>query len=644
MNFFERQAQARRTSRRLVMLFIMAVIGTVAAMNVVVWMIFGATAIEQRSGEGEFAMLLLTTVITLMAIGLGMLYRMASLKRGGEAIALQLGGQLVGRDSKDLNSRRLLNVVEEMAIASGVPVPKVYVLEQEAAINAFAAGYTTSDAVIGVTRGALQALNRDELQGVIAHEFSHILNGDMRLNMRLVAALFGISVLGLIGQKVLSLRVNTRDKSSTLSIIMILGVTAIVIGAIGLFFARLIRAGVSRHRETLADASAVQFTRQNQGLAGALKKIAGIPAGAQLNDRADADELSHLFFGAGVKKSSWFATHPPILDRIQALDPQFKATDLDMLRAQWLTTLPNGLEEDIQLGLVNNNNEKQRLPDSTKIAVDPQQLSHQVAQPAQKDYAYAEWVLTEIPSSIELLVKQRGTTSAVLLALLLEFSQNHYSDAQMTLLQQHLDAESIQRIKDIHQLLEQQVHPAQRLPLAELVFTELRGRSAEEIQKIADVVSALIQADSAISVFEYCLGSLIKQQLMESLYPSQSHVYRRQLKLKDAEKEVMTLLAVLAGVGHANAYEAKHAYNVGIAHVFSRNDQPYHFPENGISALDAVWPRLDALDAFGKQELIEAMTLTIMHNGVMTISESELLRTLCMLLHCPLPPLFDSHM
>ncbi len=241
-----------------------------------------------------------------------------------------MGGTLVPADVQDPLRRRLRNVVEEMAIASGVPVPEIYVLEEESGINAFAAGFTPSDAAVAVTRGTLELLDRDELQGVIAHEFSHILNGDMRLNIRLMGVLFGIMVLGLIGRLIVrgghhtSIISSRRDRGAPVALVIGLGL--MVVGGIGVFFARVIKAGISRQREYLADASAVQFTRQSSGIANALKKIGGYSEGSLIKS-ADPEEVSHMLFGTGARFCSLFATHPPLVARIQALDPSFRDTD-----------------------------------------------------------------------------------------------------------------------------------------------------------------------------------------------------------------------------------------------------------------------------------------------------------------------------
>ena len=276
MNFFDAQDHARRSTRALVAAYFLATLLIVAGVTVVT-----AAAIYGGAGvTAEPRLLVGVACLTLLVIVGSTLYRMARLTAGGGQVAREMGGVLVHADDTDPLRRRYRNVVEDMAIASGVPVPEIYVLERETAINAFAAGYTPDDAAIAVTRGTLEVLNRDELQGVVAHEFSHILNGDMRLNIRLMGVLFGIMVIGLIGRTILrggSGRSRRSSGKGSGGIVMI-GLGLAVLGYVGVFFARIIKAAVSRQREYLADASAVQFTRQTSGIANALKKIGGYPA------------------------------------------------------------------------------------------------------------------------------------------------------------------------------------------------------------------------------------------------------------------------------------------------------------------------------------------------------------------------------
>ncbi len=313
MDFFGAQEHARRQSRRLLWLFALAVLAIVGAMDLVVLGVLELGADPRHVASGGLLdrngpALVATTLLTLAVIGFASVFKIARLRAGGAAVARELGATLVPTDTRDPLLRRLRNVVEEVAIASGVPVPQVFVLEDEEGINAFAAGYAPGDAAVAVTRGALERLSRDELQGVIAHEFSHVLNGDMRLNIRLMGVLFGILVLAIVGREVL-LRMRGGNNRNAVAILLI-AVGLLVIGYAGLFCGRLIKAGVSRQREYLADAAAVQFTRQPEGIAGALKKIAASQGGSKLTQH-DAEEISHMLFGDGVGYSALFATHPP---------------------------------------------------------------------------------------------------------------------------------------------------------------------------------------------------------------------------------------------------------------------------------------------------------------------------------------------
>jgi Zn-dependent protease with chaperone function len=341
VNFFARQEQSRRTSRALVAAFLLAFVVVALATTIVVTAVFrmytennslflGTDSWQQWiDGHGGLVLLLALGTFGLMVVA--SLYRAATLARGGGHVAQMLGGTLVTGEGNDPLERRLVNVVEEMALASGLPVPAIYILEQEAGINAFAAGLTSANAAIAVTRGALEHLERAELQGVIAHEFSHILNGDMRLNQQLIGLSFGILVLSLAGRWLLrSVRYTGGGRRGRngggIAAALAIGFALVVIGGIGVFLSRLIKAGVSRQRERLADASAVQFTREPEGLAGALKKIGGYSARIV---SVDTEEVAHMLFEHGAGPfGGWLATHPPLLERIRTLEPGFDTRDL----------------------------------------------------------------------------------------------------------------------------------------------------------------------------------------------------------------------------------------------------------------------------------------------------------------------------
>lgn len=622
MNFFERQAAARRQTTRLLFLFGLAVIGIVIAVNIGV-----AFAVGPDPG-----ILMTASIITLLVITGGSMFRIASLSDGGESIARQLGGVEVPANTTDLNLRRLRNVVEEIAIASGVPMPRLFVLEQEAGINAFAAGYAPADAAIAVTRGALDKLNRDELQGVIAHEFSHVLNGDMRLNIRLIGLLFGILMIGLAGRKILE---GGRFRGRGVGAVMVAALGLMLIGYVGLFFGRLIKAGVSRSREVLADASAVQFTRQTSGLAGALKKIAGVSEGAKLSHRDDAEEISHMLFGDGVGFSNLFATHPPILQRIRVLEPGFDERALQRLQTEWLRESPNGPAEDLLLGFADATSPPPLPPARQEQTVSPQHLVEQVAHPANDDYLAAEHIVTAMPTPLRTLASDREGAMPLLLGLLIDRDPAIARRQQDEIHSRMGEAIASQAMELASGTLVN-LHPILRLPLAALAFPALRQRPRPELDEFIASCDAVSHADGQVSLFEYCLARMLQAQVREVMNPAR-HARFGMRKLSALEAEAATLLAMLAQLGHGAEVSARQAYNAGITRLFGNAALPYQSRRAGPQVLDTVWEPLDRLDPLAKQALLEAITVTISHDGRVSVAEAELLRAICAILHCPLP-------
>jgi len=641
VNFFEHQAAARRTSQRLVLLFVLAVIGIVLAVDAVAWLVVGA---RMDPGESALPMLAAISLLTAAVIGVASMYRIASLSSGGgDSVAAGLGGRLVPEDTTDPSLRRLRNVVEEMAIASGVPTPRLYVLERDAGINAFAAGYAPADAVVAVTRGAIDRLNRDELQGVIAHEFSHVLNGDMRLNIRLIGVLFGIMAISLIGKKILFNGIGwgggDRRNSGGIAVVLVAAVSAIIIGSIGMFFARMIKAGVSRSRESLADASAVQFTRQTAGLAGALKKIAGLEAGSRLEASADAEEVSHMLFGEGLKASTLFATHPPILERIRALEPSFSGAQLNTLAAQWRHAPPVGLDEDAHLGFASDAAAAPLRPDSAEVSLQPRAVTAQVARPGGDDYARADAILERMPESLREVATRRDSVMPLLAGLLVD-AEEALAGRQHAMIGEALGTAQADTAWRLQTQLLADLHPALRLPLAMLAFPALRQFPRPDIERFLALVDRLVHADDRVSLFEYCLGRLLQVQVVEALDPGRNARFGR-LKPGGVKQEFATLLSVVADAGHDDPAAAHRAYAAGLAQVLPRDQLPYAPPSNGVQALDAVWGPLDSLDPLAKQVVVEAVTATIACDGRATVAEVELLRTICGVLHCPLPPMLE---
>ncbi|MDP6893123.1 MAG: M48 family metallopeptidase, partial [Verrucomicrobiota bacterium] len=326
MDFFENQRKAKKKTGLLVFFFLLGLLFITTIIELIFGAIFGFS----------IGLILLVFVGTVLVVGLASLYKTNELKTGGAVIAQMMGGQLVSPSTTHPEERKLMNVIEEMAIASSVPMPEVYVMQNEEGINAFAAGFTVDDAVIGVTAGCVYHLSRDELQGVMAHEFSHILNQDMRLNIKLMAIVFGLIVLAVIGRIVVDIgfsagRSGGREGGAAALGIGVIGLVIMLAGFLGEFMGNMIKSAVSRQREYLADSSAVQFTRNPEGLSGALKKIGAMSNGSLLKSPRTA-EASHMFFGNGLKQS-WFSftsTHPPLIKRIELLDPQFNGDFSDV--------------------------------------------------------------------------------------------------------------------------------------------------------------------------------------------------------------------------------------------------------------------------------------------------------------------------
>src|SRR5690554_1486975 len=467
MDFFQHQDEAKKRTTLLVVLFALAVVSLIVLLNLLI------AAFFIGGGEGGTANVinhlrleqwLVVSAIVLVGIGGASLFRWLQLRGGGKVVAQSLGGRLVHPDSADFYEQRLLNVVEEIALAAGVPVPPVYLLEEEG-INAFAAGYNLSDAVIGVTRGCMQKLNRDQLQGVIAHEFSHIFNGDMRLNIRIMALLFGILFITLIGRLFIDASYtrsySSRSKNDNRMAGALFGVALIVIGYCGVFFGNLIKAAVSRQREFLADASAVQYTRNPDGIAGALKVIA--MEGSRVNSSASG-EAAHLFFGSAFSNQlfSLFSTHPNIDDRIRRIEPNWNG---QYLAAQ---TLAQAQQEITDL---------EAHTQSSASTVTPN-----IKQPAQ---------LAAIDQAAQQLSQAPNLLFALLLAQQVSTTSKEQPQAVQTLL------------NEIEQL------PAEnRLSLVERSIPTLKQMTLDEYQEFRQQLEQLMQAQHGTDMFAWCLYRL----------------------------------------------------------------------------------------------------------------------------------------
>ena len=637
MNFFDAQDQARRTTRRLVLAYIVATIAIVAGVTLIVG--FALSLTTGTSPQQRMPILVATAVLTTLFIVGSTLYKTSRLSSGGGRVAADLGGTLVPTSVQDPLRRRLRNVVEEMSIASGVPVPEIYVLEEEQGINAFAAGFSPSDAAIAVTRGTLETLDRDELQGVIAHEFSHILNGDMKLNIRLMGVLFGIMSIGLVGRMALrgsyrSGLFSRRNRVHPAVIGVGLGLT--ILGAIGVFFARLIKASVSRQREYLADASAVQFTRQAEGIAGALKKIGGYSAGSRIN-AADPEEVSHMLFGTGSNLMGLFATHPPLGDRIRALEPSFKEGNyprVDQRRRR--VVVDSDIDAGGQTSSFIGDVSTAIASGGTKVLADS--IAETVGQPQNEHVEFARDLRRSIPETLYSAAHSADFAFLLAVSLVLDHS-GKVTDQQFALVREQLGEQRAQLVKTYFDELST-VGAEYRLPLLEILFPALKLRPVQELSYLETLTTRLMNIDGEIELFEFCFYRVMMSNIDRAKDPTGTQRAKRRHR-RELQAAAVALLQVLADYGHRTDSERVAAFRAGIETLGPwAHDTEFKSDRSNTAAL--LGDSLDALTGLnskGQDSLLRAVSATAAHDGKLSISEAELVRAVCATLNYPLPPI-----
>ena len=644
MDFFARQAATRRQSRWMVFLFILAVIAIVIAIDFVAVTTVAILSVQEDGGllaSPDMSLsryplvVLFTTLVVLGTIGISSVARTVSLAAGGGKVAEQLGGTRVGADTTDPLKRRLRNVVEEIAIASGVPVPQVYVLEREAGINAFAAGYSPANAAIAVTRGALVNLDRDELQGVIAHEFSHVLNGDMRLSTRMIGLLFGLTVIAMVARTILRFAPRGsggRKGGGGIVVIFLAALVVLALGWIGLFFGRLIQAAVSRHRESLADASAVQFTRDPQGLRNALVKIGALGAGSRFAD-ADAEEVAHLLFAEGIRRV--FATHPPLVERIREIDPRFQPAEFDAVRKRMSEARAMAEEEAARTA---PGAARRGGPLDGAVALAPAAVAGLVANPGTGHVLQAQAVLESLPESFRRAARQPGQATALFVALAIDTAPEARERQLAFIRQQYGEGH-----REAVQAMLPQVDgltAVQRMPALLQVFAALSQLGRAERVELLKCLNGLLVRENRASVFAYALRKLAQVQLQDNLDPRRRP--SGHLSALGARDALQVLFSTLAMQGAADEGAARQAYEAGMSIVLPGIHPPLaklpHWPPQ----LDQALTRVDRLQPEAKNRLVQALAATISHDARMTVAESELLRAICATLHCPLPPLYAA--
>jgi Zn-dependent protease with chaperone function len=637
LNFFEHQDHARRSTRLMLGLYVLAVAGVVLAVTVALALAW-YWAVEERPPRELYVY---GATGTLVMIVVASLYHMVRLREGGEAIARLVGAQRVEPATRDPLERRLLNVVEEMAIAAGTRVPAVFVMQQETGINAFAAGYDVSNSVVAVTRGALQTLNRDELQGVVGHEFSHIVNGDMWLNIRMMGVLGGIVFIGAIGQFVMRTQSesssNSRSsKDSGSGGVFVFGLALMVIGYVGLFFARLIKASVSRQREFLADASSVQFTRNPAGIAGALDQIRASSGGTLVANRY-AEDMSHMFFGQAVKvrMSGMLDTHPPLDERIRRVLPSFGATEYRRGRAPAAAAdaaaAPDAAS-DTAPALANQASGKRASDQSHAWG---RSVAQSVALAGALDAGkvdYARGLIQRLPQPVRDALHKKENAPAVVIALLLappaQVQEQQIAAAREAGAGKLADAAGA--LAPAVTALGAEFH----LPVIDLALPSIKAAPEAAQKELLAAIEAVIQADRRVSLHEFVVWTLIRLQLQKGAVKGEKSV-------SQMRAEIALVLSLISHAGnkpeHAAQAFAAGARQLGIADLALADRQSLSLQSAG-EALE----KLRTLAPLAKGELMGALFAAVTSDGKVRIAEAELLRLVSATLSVPLPPMLTQ--
>jgi Zn-dependent protease with chaperone function len=644
--FFEQQHLARRNTRVMVILFLLATVAVIVAVDLVaatayVWS--GAAQLPrgmqltmpQRYALVPHTMHVWVAIATAALIFAVSMFNVARLGGGGAAVAEMVGARRVDPATRDALERRLVNIVEEMAIASGVRVPAVYVMEAEQGINAFAAGWDTSNSIVAVTRGTLEHLSRDELQGVIGHEFSHIVNGDMRLNIRMIGVLAGILFIGSIGQFLM--RSTRSSDSKNTSQLFIIGLALFIIGYVGLFFARLIKAAVSRQREFLADASSVQFTRNPDGIAGALDQIRACAAGCAIRSRY-AEEISHMFFGQAITVwlAGLFATHPPLEERIKRVNPRFAAA---AYRSQRVAA-PPAAEMDEQTGAVALAAPAGRRAGDSGVAWgrsagDSARLVGQL-DAAKVDYAAR--LLATLPVALREMLREGDGARAALIALLLAPKED--------VMREQLEAMKAAGLATLADkaaaaaAFTRDLGPAFHLTVVDLALPAIKLATDQARNDLVVGLKAVINADRRVSLHEFVVLMLVRHQLAPPEKPSGGR------KLAELAAEAGVVLSLIAHAGiRADATGVR---SDALAAAMKAGTQELGLPDQVAAkalTLDSAAAALAALKRLApleKARLVKGLFAAVSADGTIRIIEAELMRLVGAVLDCPLPPLLDN--
>ncbi len=647
MDFFTAQDDARRKTRLLMLLFGFAIVVLIVLTNVFLMIATGMMAMDPEQSQTSqgisgvassmasnfsWSQFFAVGAAVLLVIFAGSAFRTFSLRGGGKTVAESLGGRLITGNTTDNLERRLINVVEEIAIASGTPVPLVYVMDNEPGINAFAAGQSTGDAVVAVTRGTLELLSRSELQGVIAHEFSHILNGDMRINMRLVGILFGILMLGIIGRFMLRSAMyssigRSRGKDNNGAILIGIGLGLFILGYAGTFFGNIIKAAVSRQREFLADASAVQFTRDPDGISGALMKIGGSIDGSKML-APDAEEFSHAYFGEGLSHMfGLMATHPPLKDRIRRVQPAWDGKFVTPKPIQ-----PESVKED-----QSRRDARSRAENLVTGAVVLGGVMDAIERTGQATVATLDQAVNTLDALPRLLLDAAHEpygARALIYALVIDL-QTDLRESQLAYLQENADtgvADMTERTWPVMR----DIAASQRLTIIDLALPALRQLSDSQYQLFRDNLQKLIEFDGVINIFEWSLQRIVLHYLDQD-FGLAAHTRGRLKSLKSMVPETTVLISFLVKQTQTDNTVAQDVYTQALTTLGIPEREL--LPNISIQQLDLALGKLARLKPLDKPQLLKSCATAILADEQVTAEEAELLRAFSAILDCPMPPL-----
>jgi Zn-dependent protease with chaperone function len=613
MNFFEDQEKARSSTQKLIWLYTGAIILTALATGFGLLFVFWI--MNQKNQVGSFGTyydyyqqwVWIIAGITLVVILIVSFIKIITLGKGGEYVA-QMSGAIPAKKSKDdflLN--RYINVVEEMSIASGTPLPKIYIMEDEPSINAFAAGYTIDDCVIAVTRGCLEKLDRDELQGVVAHEYSHIFNGDMKLNIKLIGYLSGLLFLKNIGHAIL--RGNRRSYRSSRrggGQAGLVGLVLLVVGAVGYFFGALIKSLISQQREYLADASAVQFTRNPSGISGALKKIMVLSSSQELY-AAEASEISHLYFTEGL--NSWFETHPPLPTRIRRIEPNFKLERFELTEKKDLLKELTVTQKEATVEKEKRQSPPLTMPEVMAIsaavkASEVQKAHDNIGVITDESLSKAQSVIQSIPDQIKDALYIKDDAKLITLTYFLHHDEKYWEEQLSLISKNELDLNRLMEIISWVAPLDKKL----RLPIIELALGTLKSIERQEKVDFLKLVQTLIKSDKKITATEFTIYQILKG----SMFPRETFFDRKITKTKSNQlkKPLIDMTKSIAQGGKLN---------------FS------------ISEINESLTTLRFAHPSFKQKIMDEIVRIICHDQEITYNEYEFAHLISLSLGIPLP-------